>query len=474
MQAFPWCQKPHLEDWPHKTWKSSSVRLRTYSGELVPVRGAVDVEVLFKGRKWSLELLVVIGNGASLMDRSWLLVIPGILEEVNTMVGDSLDKVIKKHSPLFTEKLGTLSGYKAKIQVDPMAVPRFCKARSVPYSIKVKVEEELTRLVAEGILEPVTFSDWAAPIAAIRKSDKQSVRICGDYKMSVNPVFKLDRYPIPRVEDLFATLSGGESFSKIDLSQAYNQVLLDEDSKQYTVINTHKGLFRYNRLPFGINSAPGIFQRVMKGLLQGMDGVIVYIDNILVTGKTRTEHIKTLDEVLARLGKAGLHLNKNKCVFLAPSVSYLGFCIDSQGLHPLPEKVRAIQDAPKPSNVTELKSFLGLVQYYSKFLPNLYIVQAPLYRLLRKGYEWKWAKPEGEAFAEAKKLLTSSQLLVHYDPALPIVLACDASSYGIGAVLSHKLSDGSERLLHLHLVHCQGQNRSMHSWKRRDCHAFLE
>ena len=309
----------------------------------------------------------------------------------------------------------------------------------------MKVEEELTRLVAEGILEPVTFTDWAAPIVAIRKSDKQSVRICGDYKMSVNPVSKLDRYPIPHVEDLFATLSGGESFSKIDLSQAYNQVLLDEDSKQYTVINTHKGLFRYNRLPFGINSAPGIFQRVMEGLLQGMDGVILYIDDILVTGKTRTEHIKTLDEVLARLGKAGLHLNKNKCVFLAPSVSYLGFCIDSQGLHPLPEKVRAIQDAPKPSNVTELKSFLGLVQYYSKFLPNLSIVLAPLNRLLRKGYEWKWAKPEGEAFAEAKKLLTSSQLLVHYDPALPLVLACDASSYGIGAVLSHKLSDGSER-----------------------------
>ena len=319
--------------WPHKTWKSSSVQLRNHSGELVPVWGAVDVEVLFKGRKWSLELLVVKGNGASLMGRSWLLFIPGILEKVNTMVGDSLDEVIKKHSPLFTEKLGTLSGYKAKIQVDPMAVPRF-KARSIPYSIKVKVEEELTRLVAEGILEPVTFSDWAAPIVAIRKSDKQSVRICGDYKMSVNPVSKLDRYPIPRVEDLFATLSGGESFSKIDLSQAYNQVLLDEDSKQYTVINTHKGLFRYNRLPFGINSAPGIFQRVMEGLLQGMDGVIVYIDDILVTGKTRTEHIKTLDEVLARLGKAGLHLNKNKCVFLAPSVSYLGFCIDSQGLHP--------------------------------------------------------------------------------------------------------------------------------------------
>ena len=190
----------------------------------------------------------------------------------------------------------------------------------------MKVEEELTRLVAEGILEPVTFSDWAAPIVAIWKSDKQSVRICGDYKMSVNPVSKLDRYPIPRVEDLFSTLSGGESFSKIDLSQAYNQVLLDEDSKQYTVINTHKGLFRYNRLSFGINSAPGIFQRVMEGLLQGMDGVIVYIDDILVTGKTRTEHIKTLGCWLD-WEKLVFTLIRTNVYFLHPQYPIWGFVL---------------------------------------------------------------------------------------------------------------------------------------------------
>ena len=124
------------------------------------------------------------------------------------------------------------------------------------------MEEELDRLVQEGILEPVQFSEWAAPIVPVIKPDK-SVRICGDFKLTVNQASKLDRYPIPRIDDLFATLAGGESFTKLDMSQAFQQILLDEESKSYVVINTHKGLFRYNRLPFGVSSAPGIFQRVM-------------------------------------------------------------------------------------------------------------------------------------------------------------------------------------------------------------------
>ena len=124
--------------------------------------------------------------------------------------------------------------------------------------MKETVDKELDRLVAEGTLEPVQFSDWASPIVPMLKADKSSVRICEDFKQTINPVSKLDRYPIPKIEDLFASLAGGQSFTKIDLSQAYQQLLLDDESKQYVVINTHRGLFRYTRLPFGVSSAPGI------------------------------------------------------------------------------------------------------------------------------------------------------------------------------------------------------------------------
>ena len=229
------------------------------------------------------------------------------------------------------------------------------------------------------------------------------------------------------------------------MSQAYQQLLLDEDSKKYVVINTHKGLFRYNRLPFGISSAPGIFQRVMECLLQGIPGVTIYLDDILITGSSTEEHLRTLDKVFQKLRDAGLKLKRSKCVFLAPAVTYLGHQIDAQGLHPVEEKVKALQEVPIPRNVTELKSFLGMLSYYSKFLPNLSSELAPLYNLLRQSVPWQWNTEQQEAFERSKKLLTSSKLLVHFDPKLEIILACDASEYGIGAVLSHRMPDGSEK-----------------------------
>ena len=168
------------------------------------------------------------------------------------------------------------------------------------------METKLQSLVEEDILKPVEFSEWASPIVAVLKADKKSVRICGDFKQTVNPASKLDTYPIPKIEDLFAKLSGGQSFTTLDLSRAYHQLPLDEESKQYVVINTQKGLFRYKRLPYGVSSAPAIFQRTMENLLSDIPGVVVYIDDILVTGPTTEAHLKSLEEVLRRLEKAGL------------------------------------------------------------------------------------------------------------------------------------------------------------------------
>ena len=158
------------------------------------------------------------------------------------------------------------------------------------------------------------------------------------------PHLQVKSLPIPKVEDLFATLKGGKT-------------KLDVDSRKFVVINTHKGL------PYGIFSAPGIFQRAMESLLLG--------SQCTITGETESEHLRSLEEVLKRLSKAGLRVKKCKCQFTVPSVSYLGHMIDAQGLHPLPEKIQAVLEAPIPTNVTELKSYLGLLTYYGKFLPNL-------------------------------------------------------------------------------------------------------
>ena len=308
--------------------------------------------------------------------------------------------------------------------------------------MKDVIEKELDQLVNEKIIEPVQFSDWAAPIVPVLKSNSKSVRICGDFKLTVNQAAKVDKYPLPKIQDLFPQVAGGQNFTKLDLSQAYQQVKLDEASKAYTVINTHRGLFHYNWLPFGVASAPSCFQRVMESLLKGIPGVVIYIDDVLVTGKTDEEHLAALEEVLQRLEQAGLRLHLKKCSFMVPSVIYLGYQIDAEGLRPVAEKVKALKE---PRNRSELKSYLGLLSYYSRFMPNMSTTLAPLYHLLKHDTTWRWEEAEKNAFVASKEQLLSTQVLVHYAPNLDVVIACDALAYGVGTVLSHRMSDSTER-----------------------------
>ena len=215
--------------------------------------------------------------------------------------------------------------------------------------------------------------------------------------------------------------------------------------RKLTTISTHKGLFCYNRLPFGVSSAPAIFQRTMEGILKGIPYVHVYLDDILVTGTSESEHLQILEQVLTRLEEVGIRLKESKCQFLLPSVEYLGYRISGNGIQPTEEKLRAIKDAPTPRDLSQLKSFLGLLNYYGKFLPHLSSTLAPLYKMLSKEQVWHWGREQEKAFCIAKSQLTSETLLVHFDPTLQLALSCDASPYGLGAVLSHVCEDGSDK-----------------------------
>lgn len=434
---------------PSLELKESKVKLHTYTGEQVQVVGMVETPVKYEDQEITLPVLVIQGKGPNLIGRNWLRKIKlnwralfQVREENVTTA--KVQELLQKYEEVFQDGLGTFTGPKAKIHVAADAKPKYCKARPVPYSLREKVEKELERLQEEGTIEPVQFAEWAAPIVPIVKEDK-SIRICGDYKITVNQAAKLDNYPIPKAEDLFATLSGGVMFTKLDMSQAYQQILLEEESKKYTTINTHKGLFQYNRLPYGVSSSPGIFQRTMDNLLQGIPFVVVRVDDILVSGSSDEEHLANLEEVLKRLFEAGLRLKKKKCSFMVEEVVYLGQKINCHGIQPVQEKVRAITEAPAPKNVSEVRAYLGMINYYQKYLPNLSTILAPLHSLLEKGKDWKWNEKHQESFTKSKELLKSSHLLVHYDPEKDLILACDASPYGVGSVLSHRMEDNTER-----------------------------
>ena len=356
----------------------------------------------------------------------------------------SVNDLLSKYQDVFTNELGTLRDIKSKLTVKPDTVPVFCKPRPVPYALRPAVDSEIDRLLKLGVLTPVDHSDWATPIVVIPKKDN-SVRICGDFKVTVNPNLQIDQYPLPKIDDIFANLSGGKHFTKLDLRTAYMQMEMEDESKEYLTINTHRGLFRYNRLIYGIASAPAIWQRTMEQILQGIDGVQCLIDDMIVTGASDSEHLRNLENVLQRLQRYGLRANVEKCNIFKEKVEFCGHVIDAEGLHKTTEKVRAIVEAKTPENVSELRAFLGLVNYYGKFLPNLATVLRPLYMLLEKDRKWTWTPECGKAFNRVKELMQSDNVLVHYDPSLPLRLSCDASPYGLGAVLSHVYPSGEEK-----------------------------
>ena len=289
-------------------------------------------------------------------------------------------------------------------------------------------------------------SQWAAPIVAVRKANG-SIRLCADFSTGLNDSLMLHRHPLPTMDDVFTKLNGGTVFSQIDFAEAYHQVEVTEKGKELLTINTHKGLFRYNRLPFGVKSAPGIFQQIIDTMITGLDGVAAYLDDVIVTGRTNEEHNTNLEALFDRILNYGFRIRIEKCHLLMTEITYLGNVISAAGRRPDPKKIDAIIHMPPPKDVGQVRTFLGLISYYSSFVPRMRNLRAPLDALLKKDTVFQWSESCQWAFDETKKILLSDLLLTHYNPNQPIVVAADASEYGIGAVISHRYSDGTEKAI---------------------------
>ena len=431
----------------HVELQHTNLKFRTFTGEVVPAAGMVETLIEYGIQSVKLKFYVVDGKRPCLMGRDWLQHLKldwNSIFRVEGVDNSIQHQFVSEFPKVFEKSLGTMKDAKAHIHLHPDATPKYCKPRPVPYSLMTRIETELDRLVELGILEPVDVSDWAAPIVPIVKSDN-SIRICGDYKVTVNQAAKLDNYPIPKADDLYTKLVGGQKFTKLDLSQAYQQMVLDDESRQCLTINTHKGLFRPMRLAFGVSSAPGIFQREMEKRLAKVPFTVVRVDDVLISGENDEAHIQNVRTVLNIMLTSGLRLRQDNCKFMLDEVVYLGMLINKDGMRPVPEKIEAVRASPPPTNVSELKSFLGMLNYYQRYIPNSSAILEPLHRLLRKEVQWIWGPAERKSFEKAKNALTSDSLLVHYDSRKELLLSADASPYGVGVVLSHVFPDGSDK-----------------------------
>ncbi|PIK40121.1 hypothetical protein BSL78_23022 [Apostichopus japonicus] len=246
---------------------------------------------------------------------------------------------------------------------------------------------------------------------------------------------KREHYQLPTVDELTSELAGAQYFSVLDANSGFWQIPLDDESSDLCCFNTPFGRYKFLRLPFGLHSAPEVFHKTMCQIMDGIPGCQVYIDDILVCGKTKEEHDKRLRLVFERATEHNLRLNKSKCKLGVREVKYLGHILSKNGMRIDNAKVQAIVDMPSPNSKKELERFLGIIQYLSKFIPDLSTEAAQLRMLLRKDVEWQWDSTHEKAYKKLKQLATEAPVLQFYDPKKPITLSVDSSQNGLGAVL---------------------------------------
>ena len=313
-----------------------------------------------------------------------------------------------------------------------------------PYRVSQKqraeIDNHIANMLDQEIIE-VSSSPWSSPVVLVKKKDG-STRFCIDYR-KLNTVTKKDSYPLPRIDDALDALSGSKYFSTLDLQSGYHQVLMHPDSKEKTAFISHAGLYQFRVLSFGLTNAPPQFQRLMARVLHGLEWKVclIYIDDIIIFSRTFEEHLSRLSLVFDRLRQANLKLKPSKCHFAQSSVNFLGFVVSSKGILPDPDKISAVKSFPVPKSVKDVRSFLGLCNYYRRFVKDFAKIASPLNRLTRKDISFVWSPECETAFISLKDRLCSPPILSYPDFERPFHLYTDASQTALGYILSQTIED---------------------------------
>lgn len=305
------------------------------------------------------------------------------------------------------------------------------------------IDKLLQEMQEQKVIEPCQ-SEWASNIVLVKKKDG-SIRFCVDYR-KLNLLTTRDAYPLPRIDRCLETLAGSSWFSTFDLRSGFHQVPVDPRDINKTTFICHRGTFRFPKMPFGLCNAPSTFQRLMDTVLTNLDHEIclAYLDDIIVFSSNPESHLERLQRLFDRLREAGLKLKPSKCHILQREVSFLGFRVNNSGVGTDPDKITAIRDWPVPTNLKQSRAFVGLCQYYRKFVPQFSEIAAPLHALTKKNASFQWTEQCDRAFNQLKQILMSAEVLALPREEGQYILDCDASDLATGAVLS-QIQDGVER-----------------------------
>ena len=331
-------------------------------------------------------------------------------------------------------------------------VPIAQKPYRVAYNKRQVIDSQVEEMLEAGIIQP-SRSPWSSPVVLVKKRDGTE-RFCVDYGKLNEKTVKWN-YPLPHIDDILATLGESKCFSCLDLKSGYWQVEMDPAHKSKTAFVTYKGLYEFNVLPFGLCGAPGIFSELMGRILGDLPFCLTYLDDLIVFSKTKEEHLKHLEVVLERLRKAKLKLKRSKCSFFQEKINYLGHIVSKDGVLPDQDKVKTIRELKPPTCVRDVRSFVGMSNFYRKFVPNYSKVASPLLDLTHKHATFEWSNKCQSAFEELKEALCSPPILAFPNMKRPFIVYCDASNDTIGGLLAQEFDEGerpiqymSQRLSH--------------------------
>ncbi len=353
-----------------------------------------------------------------------------------------LKNLLLEFSDVFDEHLGHANIYRNTGNSTPIKQ----HPRRIPYAHREESERQINEMLDKGIIREST-SPWSSPIILVKKKDGE-MRFCVDYR-KLNSVTVGHAHPLPRVDDILDSLGNSQYFSTLDLKSAYWQISVDEKDRHKTAFVTQRGLFEFNRMPFGLVTAPTTFQRAMDLVLSGLSYVIClcYLDDVIVFGRDFNEHYDRLKTVLERLRSHNLRVKLEKCTIAARQVSFLGHVVSESGITPDPAKIEAVKNITSPRNIKGVRSFLGLAGYYRKFIPAFSSIAAPLLQLTQKAARFIWTDECEHTFQRLKQLLCSAPILAYPNFGKEFVLQTDASDYGVGAVLSQLDDLGNEKVI---------------------------